>query len=157
MIHYQHNFLPAHHAVVVGRRRTRRSKKHAICKLGWCRRSGAWVDQAWTVEVPRLSTRSAGGDLSSLTKWKRNWWTQRIESVDEKMGFCKVARALIHSMPYPSQSPNASNSNAPQRRDASLIAFGPHNSLDLVSISSTHPLYISSRRCGCSCPCAPTP
>ena len=82
---------------------------------------------------------------------------QRNESVDGKMGLLNSCPSFNNSMPYPSQSPNASNSNAPQRRDASLIAFGPHGSMDLVSMSFTHPLYISPRRCGYSCPCAPTP
>ena len=55
-----HLTLPHLHLVaLVALRRARKSKRLEKHKIGWCLRSGAWVDLAWTAEVPRLLMTSA--------------------------------------------------------------------------------------------------
>lgn len=53
-------FLRLYSGSAVAHQRRRRSKRRVNYRIGWCRKSGAWVDQEWTAEVLRWSTKSAG-------------------------------------------------------------------------------------------------
>ena len=71
--------LHSHHTAAGAHRRTRRSKRLAKHKLDWCYKRGAWVGWAWTAEVLRLSTISAGEGLLTMTEQKKNSSMQRTE------------------------------------------------------------------------------